>query len=51
MTIFPDYERYIIQQHPAFDQLYELKVDANGQAVQLIIHSGNVMNVVPVIWG
>jgi hypothetical protein len=46
-TVFPDYERYTLQTNPAFDKLYELKVDSDGQTVRPIIRSGKwkVMNV------
>jgi len=33
-SVFPNYERYLIPQHPSYDKLYELKVDDNGNLVQ-----------------
>lgn len=29
-TVFPNYERYLLPDHPTYDKLYELKVDSNG---------------------
>jgi hypothetical protein len=49
-TVFPDYERYTLQTHSAFDKLYELKVDSDGQTVRPILRSSKwkVMNVSPI---
>jgi hypothetical protein len=38
-SVFPNYERYTIPTHPAFDKLYELKVDAGGNVLQPVIRT------------
>lgn len=36
-TVFPNYERYLRPDHPSFDQLYELKVDENGNLIRPVV--------------
>jgi len=38
--VFPNYERYLIPQHPSFDKLYELKVDFDGNLVRPLVRTG-----------
>lgn len=35
----PNYERYAIQTHPAFDKVYELKVDVDGATAQPLVRA------------
>jgi len=46
---FPTYERYTLQDHPAFDKLYELKVDVSGQTAQPLVRTAKwrVLTLVP----
>jgi len=37
--VFPNYERYLKPEHPAFDKLYELKVDAQGRLVRPVVRT------------
>lgn len=36
---FPDYKRYTLVEHPAFDKVYELKVGENGGTVQPLVRT------------
>jgi hypothetical protein len=36
---FPNYERYLGQDHPSYDKLYELKVDFEGKLVQPLVRT------------
>lgn len=33
-SVFPNYERYLRPDHPTYDKIYELKVDAEGGLIQ-----------------
>jgi hypothetical protein len=37
--VFPNYERYLRPDHPAFDKLYELKVDSTGLLIRPVIRT------------
>ena len=37
--VFPNYERYLRPDHPAFDKVYELKVDDAGELIQPVIRT------------
>lgn len=36
-SVFPNYERYLRPDHPSYDSLYELKVDADGTMSRPVI--------------
>lgn len=48
-TVFLNYERYLRPEHPSFDKLYELKVDANGKLVRPAVRTAkwNIRSVTP----
>jgi hypothetical protein len=37
--VFPNYERYLKPEHPSYDKVYELKVDADGELIQPVIRT------------
>ena len=49
-SVFPDYERYTLQQHKSYDKLYELKVNPNGSAILPLIRTAKwkILGVTPI---
>ena len=38
-SVFPNYERYMKPEHPAFDKMYELKVNDAGELVYPLVRT------------